>query len=567
MLVELSIQRIALIESLKLRLDKGLLVFTGETGAGKSILLDAIGLLLGNRASADFIRSGADSAMVEALFQCTGSTLEEVEKLLRDWGIESGEGSLVISRELHRSGRTVCRINGRIATVQMLRELGQYLVQQHGQHDQHGLLRPEEQLRLLDLYAHHEELREAVREIYTRWNDVRQKFQQAQMDEQERVRRLDMLNFQIDEIESAKLKVGEEEELKELRARLIHADRIRQSLQTAMMALEGGNRQAGVLELLATASQEVAAAQKFDQDLSEVADFIETAQVHVDEAVRTLSKQLSTIDLDPAQLEWIENRLAQIRGLERKYGATVEDVLAYLDRAKIERDALLRHEEQLAELESDLRILEGELLAASMKLHDSRVSKAEQLSKEVQTVLRELSMPSAMLEISVTRRDEESGRVPFSPLGIDTVTYLFSANKGEELKPLQKIASGGELSRTLLAFKSVLAEVDDMETLIFDEIDAGVSGTAAHRIAMRLRELGTHRQVLCVTHAPQIAAAAHEHFHIVKHERETDTTTHVSRLEKTGRIHEIARLVGSDLSDTTALHHAEALLLSFQTVE
>ncbi|MCL6444728.1 MAG: DNA repair protein RecN [Alicyclobacillus sp.] len=565
MLVRLSVRRVALIESLELEFGSGFCVLTGETGAGKSVLLDAIGLLLGNRASADMIRAGCDDAVVEALFEIPNPVLQTwVQERLDAWGMAWDAAGLLISRTITRSGRTVCRINGHLATVQMLRELGARLVQQHGQHDQQGLLHADEQLRLLDLYAKHVELSQEMALAYEVWSKAESALKEAQVDEQSRMRRMDMLAYQIEEIEKAALRPGEEEELRAARQRLMHADRIGAALAAAVAALDGESRQLGAIALLAEAAQQVAAGKSFDARLEETAELLDTAQVHADEALRALSKLMSQIEHDPAALEAIEQRLAQIRSMQRKYGASEADVLAHLEAARQELETLERYEERLAELEKQCAAAREHLERIADTLHAQRVAAASRFAEEIAPILQRLNMPHATLRIVVEPRRDGSGQRQFGPHGSDSVVFLFSANKGESPKPLTKVASGGELSRTLLAIKAVLADVDDVDTLIFDEIDTGVSGSAALAIADQLRSLAARHQVLCVTHSPQLAAAAELQVLIAKAERTADTVTFARTLTRAERIAEIGRLLGSDVADTTAATHAEALLDRFE---
>jgi DNA repair protein RecN (Recombination protein N) len=558
LLLELTVERLALIDALRLPLQPGFNVLTGETGAGKSILLDAIGLLLGNRGSAELIRNGEDSALVEAVIALSPSTQARVKPLLEEWGLPWDE-SLIISRELFKSGRTVCRVNGRLATVQMLRELGWRIVQQHGQHDHHGLLRTEEQMRALDLYGHHEELLADVRTQFRHYLNCKRAYEETLLDEQGRAQRLDMLTFQIQEIEQADLQPGEEDRLRERRKKLQHVEKISTALQQAKSFLDGEGT-IGALTLLGNAHDHIAAAAAYDDSLHEAAELLQTAQVHADEAARLIYRHLDELDEDPSELDAIEERLAQIRALQRKYGASVEEVLAYYETAVQERDDLLHHEEKASRLFADMQAAETALHESCERLHQARVEAAERLSSEVVQTLRALSMPSARLEVRVWRRTQSDGTVQYSEDGFDQIQFLFSANVGEELKPLQKVASGGELSRTLLALKSVLADVDDLETLIFDEIDTGVSGVAAQSVAQQMRKIATSRQVLCVTHSAAIAAAAGTHYYIEKTERDGSTQTSVRKLDTSGRIRELARLLGAGIADETAVSHAKALL-------
>ncbi|QSO45866.1 DNA repair protein RecN [Alicyclobacillus mengziensis] len=559
MLVELSIENIALIRELSLHLNPGLVVLTGETGAGKSIILDALGLLLGQRGTSELIRQGAESAVVEGLFSITGQRAV-IAPMLEEWAVPVEEDELVVTRELHTSGRTTCRVNGRMVTVQMLRQLGRYLVQQHGQHDQQGLLRSDEQLRMLDLFGGHQAALADVRRLYESWREARNALEALRIDEQERSRQLDMLTFQIDEIEKARLSPGEEEPLREERQKLQYLDRIVSSVQAAVNAVDGTAGKPGANSLLSTALHEVAAAAAYDESLRENLSLLETAQVHAEEALRGLSHYVSDLDNDPRRIDEIENRFAELRMLERKYGATVEDVLVYLDEAKKNRDSLLHQEERIDEAQRLLKQTEERLFAASERLHQARTAAASKMSERVQATLRELDIPSAVFVVQVNMRTNADKEPVFSTNGMDEVLYLFSANRGEEPKLLSKVASGGELSRTLLSLKSVLSEVDEVSTLVFDEIDSGVSGSAAVQLARHLSLLGQRGQVLCVTHSAQIAASATSHLQIMKTETTDSTETSVLPLDEDGRVAEIARLLGSDAADGTAFEHARALL-------
>ncbi|GGI95822.1 DNA repair protein RecN [Alicyclobacillus cellulosilyticus] len=565
MLAELVVERIALIEQARLVFPDGLIAFTGETGAGKSILLDAIGLLLGQRASADMIRAGAASALVEALFVPSDGTRPRIAERLAAWGMEDEVDQIVVSREIHRSGRTVCRINGRMATVQMLRELGALLVQQQGQHDQHGLLRLDEQRRLLDLYARLTPDLCAMQRAYAAWREALAAWEAAQLDERARAQRLDMIQFQIEEISAANLQPGEEEALREERQRLLHAERILGWIRQAAERLQGRGGAPGAAGQLASAREEVAAAQAYDPALAEPASLLETAQVYAEEAERALFRYLDRIEADPRRLEAVEERLALIRSLERKYGATVEDVLAHLAAIQAERDRLQSHDEEIRRLGEMAASARAEVEALAERLHHARTEAAAKLAATVTDLLRQLHMPRARFEVEVRPKRGSDGGWDAGPDGADEVVFWFSANLGEDARPLHKVASGGELSRTLLALKVALAEVDDVDTLVFDEIDAGISGHAALAVAEQLRRLGARRQVLCVTHAAQIAAAAHAHFCIEKVERDHDTTTVVRPLSEEGRVREVARLIGADVSDATAWEHAGAMLRSLQT--
>lgn len=562
MLLELSVFRIALIESLHLELGSGLCVFTGETGAGKSILLDAIGLLIGNRASSDLIRMGADDAIVEGTFSVDENAGEEVARLLQSWDIEDNEGLVVLSRRLYRNGRTICRINGQMGTVQMLRDLGGYLIQQHGQHEHQSLLHPDEQLRLLDAYSQNGELLEQLRAQYHLWKTLREAFVQAQLNEEERARRMDMLQYQIAEIEKAQLSPGEEDELRQERAKLSHMEKIAEAVETALERLNG-NGKGGAVEDVTDALHAVRTVLEYDPRLRAASEYLETAQVHLDEANRELSAMTADLEANPQRLEEIEDRIALLRLLQRRYGATVEDVLNYYRTIVAEYKQYENYDESLEKMRRDLDAAEATLLDLSRRLHEDRDTAAGKFADALGEILRELHMPNASFEIALQTK-EKNGKLEYGPNGADSVAFLFCSNKGSEAKPLQKVASGGELSRTMLAIKAVMAESEDVGTLIFDEVDAGVSGTAAQKVAEQLLKLSCHHQVLCVTHSPQIASAGQWHYQISKRERAQDTVTEVKPVSGPERVQELAHLLGSDLADDTAVRHAEAMLESFR---
>ncbi len=558
MIQHLSIRNLALIDKTELTFHSGFNVFTGETGAGKSILLDGIGLLLGHRGNTDLIRSGSDSALVEASFSLQDNSLQRIIRILSEWGFPE-DNELLISREITRSARTICRVNGHLVTVQMLRNLGSELVQQHGQQEQQGLLKTEEQLHALDMFAAADAMVTETRQVFAKWRSCQQRLQAIHLDEQERVRRLDMLNFQISEIQQAQLRPGEEEQLREVKTRLAHAEKILRGVSMAHQYLAGDGQQPGVVDTLAQALREISVAAEYDPRLLETVQLLETAQVHADEAGRSLWEYLDEVEQDPSQQERTEARLAEIHQVQRKYGASTEDVLDYFERAKTERNQLLHMEEQTDLLTQELAKAQTELHDACRQLHDLRIAAAEQFARAVEDNLHKLDMPRARFKVAINTREDAQGHFVYSESGVDEVEFLFSATAGEEIKPLQRIASGGELSRTMLAIKAAMADSDDMETLIFDEIDSGVGGRAAEAIARQMITLGSSHQVLCVTHSAQIAAGASQHFQVNKVEEDNCTTTNIQVLNKSARIEEIARLLSGSVDDT-ARRHAQSLL-------
>ncbi|RIV22992.1 DNA repair protein RecN [Alicyclobacillaceae bacterium I2511] len=558
MIQHLSIRNLALIDAVDLSFHPGFNAFTGETGAGKSILLDGIGLLLGQRGNTDFIRSGADSAFVEASFSLQDHLKEQVARILLEWGFQEDD-ELLVSREITRGGRSTCRVNGRLVTVQMLRSLGSELVQQHGQQEQQGLLKNEEQLRALDLFADTYGMVAQIRRKFFNWRDCQNRLQSTHLDEQERVRRLDMLNFQIEDIQQAHLQPGEEEQLRELKARFAHTDKILRGIAAAHQYLGGVGSQMGATDALSQALREISVAAEYDPTLLETVQLLETAQVHADEANRALWEYLDFTEQDSGQQESTETRLAEIHQMQRKYGLSIQNVLDYLEQAIAERDQLLSMEEQTAQFTLELVNAETELDESCRKLHELRKVAAQRFAHAVEDNLHKLDMPSARFVILVNTRQDVQGRFMYSESGFDTVDFLFSANPGEPIKPLQKVVSGGELSRTMLAIKVAMANSDDMETLIFDEIDSGVGGRALEAIARQMVVLSRTHQVLCVTHSAQIAAGANQHFLVNKVEQQNITTTNIQTLSDSTRVEEIARLLSGTV-DETARIHAQSLL-------
>ncbi|EPZ48938.1 DNA repair protein RecN [Alicyclobacillus acidoterrestris] len=555
MLTELYVENFVLIDSLRLQFGRGLHVFTGETGAGKSLLLDATRLVLGGRASASAVQRGADNAYVEAVFEVPAKTL--AANLLANWGIETEDGTVILSRTLYANGRTTCRVNGRTVTVQMLKSLGDALVEMQGQHESQTMLTTRYQRTLVDLYGKHEDLVDAVAQAYRQVRGAREQLAKAQVSERERAQQMDILQFQIAEIEAAGVEPGEEEALRAERQRLLAFAKLQTHIDALLSALE--DPRVGAIAQLAAAYEESAVLSTKVSELTGIDEMIASARANVEEAAFTTNKFASRLQVDPNRLQEIEDRLANIRALTRKYGPTLDEVFAHLATSKEALQELVKHEETIAAYEDEVRVAENRYLELAGRLTTARERAAKRLQAEVQARLHELHMVDAQFVVSVERRPEE-----WSEDGQDVVDFLFSGNPGETLAPLQKVASGGELSRTLLALKLVVADIDEVETLIFDEIDAGVSGDAALRVAQMLRTLGRDRQVLCVTHSAQVAAAGHAHFQIVKETLAGRAKTTVAKLGSTARKEEIGRLLGAGVSDDTALRHAQALLESFR---
>ncbi|MFB5191161.1 DNA repair protein RecN [Alicyclobacillus fastidiosus] len=555
MLTELYVENFVLIDSLRLEFGRGLHVFTGETGAGKSLLLDATRLALGGRASAASIQRGADHALVEAVFEVEANT--PAARILADWEVDLDENTVIVSRSLYVNGRSTCRVNGRTVTVQMLKTLGDALVEMQGQHESQAMLTSRYQRTLIDLYGQHLDLVESTALSYRRVREARERLEAAQVSERERAQQIDILQFQIQEIEAADVTAGEEESLRAERQRLVAFEKFQSHVDEILSALEDPMH--GAIAQLSVALHGAAELSIKVSDLEQVHEMISAAKANAEEAAFTTSKFASRLDVDPSRIQEIEDRLVAIRTLTRKYGPTLDDVLSHLMTSKAALNALMKHDEVIDACREELRDAQQAYLRLAERLSRARQEAAKRLQVQVQARLHDLHMNDARFEVSVTSDPDQ-----WMEDGVDLVEFLFSGNPGEALAPLQKVASGGELSRTLLALKVVVADLEQVDTLIFDEIDAGVSGEAAQRVATMLRALGEHRQVLCVTHSAQVAAAGHEHFQIVKEMLDGRAHTVILGLDFTSRRDEIGRLLGAGVSDDTALRHADALLESFR---
>lgn len=567
MLQELYIRNFALIDEIRLVFGQGLNVLTGETGAGKSILLDALGLILGGRASSEMVRQGCDKALVEALFHIEEE--QSATELLRNMGIDTEEGTLIIVREVSSSGKTVCRVNGRIVTVQNLRLLGASLVDVAGQHEHHSLLRTEEHLSMLDAYGGQPVLQQRDRTslLYHSYREAKHKLEKAMMGEQERAQRVDMLRFQLEEIQSLGLKPGEEEHLEDERRRLSHAEKLFTTGTSVYEGLYlGSGRQQSIVESLHKMSSDLEIAAGVDSTLGNVLELVKSSAYQLEEAAHELRSYKDQIEFNPAKLEGIEERIAVLNRLRRKYGESVAEILEYAANITNELDALEHHEENIERLQKELHELERKLAAEADKLSRLRKKIADKLTAEIVEQLASLMMPKTRFRIDFKTLTNEQGiligdeRVHVTATGVDRVEFLFSPNAGEPLRPLAKIASGGELSRTLLALKTILAH-EGVQTLIFDEIDTGISGRAAQAVAEKLSHISRSNQVICVTHLPQVACMADSHYMIQKTQKAGKSFTEVQRLESAERIEEMARMLsGAEITETTRKHAAEMLI-------
>jgi len=551
MLSNLQIENIAVIKSASIDFENGFNVMTGETGAGKSIVIDSLNAILGERTSRELIRSGADSASVCAEFQNVGDNVKnELEKL----GIEKDD-TLIVSRKLTPDGKNVCRINGMPATVSMLKALGVQLVNIHGQLDNQSLLSPETHCSFIDKLAGSGRELNEFKELYSLYIKNENELKSLNTDVNEKNRRLDILNYQIEEIQKADIRPGEKDELTEKLGFLRNAEKVLDLLHTAYAALNGDGEMPGAADIAADAASKLLSAADYSSDFAETANGVNDAAMNLSAYTEELRDKIYSLDYDPNETERAEERLDVIYRLSQKYGDSEEDILAYLENAEKERDALSFSDERAEQLRAETEKAYNEALAAAKKLSEIRIEAGKKFSADVERELAFLDMPSVKFIVN-----DSVGELYEN--GIDNIEFLLSANAGEEPKPLSKIASGGELSRIMLAIKCVLSELDDIDTLIFDEIDSGVSGRAALKIAAKMKELSKTHQVICVTHLAQIAAFADEHKLISKEEKDGRTYTCIASLDYNGRKYELARIMGGLTVTQSILNSAEELLSS-----
>ena len=547
MLSLLHIENIAVIECSDISFDRGFNVLTGETGAGKSIVIDAISAILGERAYRDMIRTGTEKASVRAVFT-------DVPELT--WFSENGveyDSETVIQREIYLDGKNVCRVNGSLVTVSILRKLGIQLINIHGQHDSASLFDEENHLIFLDSFGEHESLLATYSEKFSAVSRLRREIDSLTMDESEKLRRMETLRYQISEIEKAELEVGEDEALEERRKLLQSAEKIADGMNEAVENLYGSEDTDGASSMLATAERALARIAKYSDSISELHEKVADLMYQVEDAAREVLDARDDLSYSEEELDRIESRLDVIHKLRRKYGATCADILEYLEKAKQELDEIEFADDHLERLKGKLEKAEKEAWDAANELRNVRKTTAEYMSSRILNELAQLDMPRVQFECRFAE-------IELSSKGADAVAFYMSANAGEDLKPLSKVASGGELARIMLAMKNVLAENDEVSTLIFDEVDTGVSGRAAQKVAEKLRNVASYKQVLCVTHLPQLAALAQNHLLIAKQEHGGRTYTTVTPLDTEGRKRELARIIGGANITETTLKSAEEML-------
>ena len=554
MLIELRIENFAIVDRLELKFGQGLTTFTGETGAGKSILLDAIEALMGGRVESSMIRADVERANLEALFTIPEEHKQAILHILEQEELLDSQDEIFFNREIRREGRNTARINGHVVNVALLKQLGEFLVDIHGQSEHLSLLTVRQHLNLLDRFADDQDLLDNYKASYKILKETRRELAELRKAEQDAARMSDLLNYQIQEIEAAKLEAGEEEELRDELNRLANAEKLANLARLAYGLLEEENSEApsisSMLGEVVSAVKNLSAIDKSLQGLAEQTDNIFSLSTDIS---HELAQYLDTIEFNPKRLEQTENRLALITSLKRKYGEDIEAILAFEEKARQQLETITNAEERIGELETLEESQQTDLAQKAAALTAARQSSAQVMAEGVERELNDLRMAGAKFSVDFSYKADESGlllengqRVKFDERGADQVEFLIAPNPGEGLKPLVKIASGGETSRLMLALKNVLASADTIPTLIFDEIDQGIGGRVGAMVGEKLWHLGRHHQVLCVTHLPQLAAYGNSHYHVYKQVQDGRTLTNVEALSDERRLAELAVMFGGD---------------------
>jgi DNA repair protein RecN (Recombination protein N) len=559
MLLQLEIHNVALIDSVAIEFGSGLNILTGETGAGKSIIIDSINALLGDRLSRELIRTGTDKASVEAVFSVDNKRLDDIFENL---GIESEEdGTLIISREFSNSGKNICRVNGKMVTVSALKEIGTYLIDIHGQHDNQSLLRPEYHIDLLDAFGGERilQLKQEFSKLLSEYRGIRDRIKELSGDKTEREKKLEFIKFQINEIKKAKLKQGEEEELNSQKTLLANSEKIISAMSRAYdLLLSGNNIRNSAADNVNEALTELDGVARFNKKYDETAKKLQDISYQLYDIIDEIRKTRDDIEFDPGLLEQIEERLDLIYRLKRKYGGSIGEILECCEKLENELELFLKNEEEAEKLEKHQTFLNNSLLETGKLLNMERRKSAELLEANIGRELDDLEMKGARFKVNIEMT--ESAETRFYQNGLDKVEFMISPNVGEALKPLSKIASGGEMSRIMLAIKTILADVDNIPTLIFDEIDIGISGRASQKVGEKLAYISGKHQVICVTHLAQIACMADSHYMIEKSTKDNNTKTNVRKLAGEGIRNEIARIIGGANISEITIKHAEEML-------
>ncbi|MCK8826616.1 DNA repair protein RecN [Natroniella acetigena] len=557
MLSNLAIQNFALIKEVELDLSSGLNILTGETGSGKSIIIKALDMLLGGRASTDYIRKGREKAVIEAVFQIKDN--QAVQEEFKRLGLElSKSEEVILTREISHSGNNKSRINGRIVTLEMTRSISKHLIDIHGQHEHQSLLDVENHLRLLDQFGGAEvlDLKEQLADFYSELQQKEEKLFEMNQSEKERDRRIDLLDFELNEIEAAELEVGEDEELMAEKNKLSNAEELNQVIGATYHQLyESDMYDSALIDQISQLAKEIDSLTKIDQNLTPIAELLTEINYQLEDVSFRLKDYQDQIEFEPQRLDIIEERLEWVNDLKRKYGSTIEEILEYKEEIAIELDQLKNSEIRKERLEEEIKQLRADYQELAEQLSVTRKKTAQSLEKNILQKLKDLSMPQARFKVDFKQYQK------FTKQGIDKVEFLIAPNPGSDLKPLAKIASGGELSRIMLALKTIAADIDQISSLVFDEVDTGIGGRVAKLVANKLLFLAKKHQLICITHLPQIAAMADQHYLIMKKLQQKGSQTVVHSLTTNGRIRELARMLDGSLN-TKTLEHAKELIKS-----
>jgi DNA repair protein RecN (Recombination protein N) len=561
LLAELSIKNFAIIESLTISFERGLTVLTGETGAGKSIIIDAIHLLAGARGSSEFVRYGEKRAELEALF-LLDDTNHPVYQRCEEFGIDVSDGMIILRRDMASTGKSICRINGKLVTIAVLREVGQLLVDIHGQHDNQELMNEENHLSLLDQYGGQEvkDALEAYLDVYRHYDGLKKKITQLSENEQEMAHRLDLLQFQLDEIEKADLQPKEDELLQEEKNQISNYEKIYDALQNGYNSLHG--EQKG-LDWIGLAMSQLENVGQINSTLKELSETVSNAFYMLEDISYQLRNELDSLEFDPGRLNYVEGRLNEINHLKRKYGQSVEEILTYSAKIEEEIDTIQNKDSHLSKLQKELQSIIEDLAIEAKNLSMIRKKYAKLLINEIHQELKELYMEKTSFDVNIKEKRNYVNEIKYTSKGAEEIEFYISTNPGEPLKPLNKTASGGELSRIMLAMKSIFSQHQGITSIIFDEVDTGVSGRVAQAIAEKIYRVSNGSQVLCITHLPQVAAMADTHLYIAKETKSGRTKTSVKPLEEYEKIKEIGRMIaGVEVTELSKEHAKELLLLA-----
>lgn len=557
LLKELSIKNFAIIDQLTVSFEEGLTVLTGETGAGKSIIIDAVHLLCGGRGSQEFIRHGAKKAELEGLFMITNPNHSVFQKM-KDVGIDMDEESIILRRDINDSGKSVCRVNGKLVTIGILREIGATLIDIHGQHESQELMDERAHVHLLDQYAGEKlkAVKEAYQELYSKYKKWKKELASLSEDEQQIAHKIDLYTFQVEEIEEANLVQGEEEGLQEEKRKLLNFHKVFDKMSSSYEAILGESKGLDYIGAAMEGLQDIA---EVDQQLNELSETVASAFYTLQDTAFQIKNQLDEMEYDSNQLQVVEDRLALIQTLKRKYGSSIEEILAYKDKIQQSLDQLVNRDVQIQKMADKIEQLEIDLELEAKDLSDKRKRAAKQLSKAIMEQLQELYMEKATFSVMF----HEIATPNYNENGTDEVSFYISTNVGEPMKALTKIASGGELSRMMLALKSIFSKHQGITSIIFDEVDTGVSGRVAQAIAEKIAGIATNSQVLCISHLSQVAAMADQHLMIKKEVTGNRTYTTLEEVTKEKRVEELSRMMsGAEITSTTLQHSKELLKLA-----